>query len=136
MTAQRKTRPRGFADWNPRPDTLALVGQVQAVLDEYREHLPLTVRQVFYRLGRRTTCRVPGTGSRKGRPPPRHLRRENPQGHALPQQVRAGAQAVQVSWRKVNGGADARGHRAHPGGPAQAVGKGQVSFPADRKTTP
>ena len=50
MTAQRKTRPRGFAAWNPRPDTLALVGQVQAVLDEYREHLPLTVRQVFYRL--------------------------------------------------------------------------------------
>lgn len=50
MTAQRKTRPRGFADWNPRPDTLALVGQVQSVLDEYREHLPLTVRQVFYRL--------------------------------------------------------------------------------------
>lgn len=39
MTAQRKTRPRGFADWNPRPDTLALVGQVQSVLDEYREHL-------------------------------------------------------------------------------------------------
>ena len=50
MTGQRKTRPRGFAAWNPRPDTLALVGQVQAVLDEYRDHLPLTVRQAFYRL--------------------------------------------------------------------------------------
>ena len=50
MSAPRRTRPRGFADWTPRPDTLALVGQVQAVLDEYQEHLPLTVRQVFYRL--------------------------------------------------------------------------------------
>lgn len=46
----RTTRPRGFADWNPRPDTLALVRKVQGVLDEYSEHLPLTVRQVFYRL--------------------------------------------------------------------------------------
>lgn len=49
MTA-RRTRPRGFADWNPRSDTLALVAQVQGVLDEYSAHLPLTVRQVFYRL--------------------------------------------------------------------------------------
>ena len=46
----RRTRPRGFAAWCPRPDTLALVAQVQAVLDEYAAHLPLTVRQVFYRL--------------------------------------------------------------------------------------
>lgn len=46
----RRTRPRGFADWNPRPDTMALVAQVQGVLDEYAAHLPLTVRQVFYRL--------------------------------------------------------------------------------------
>lgn len=50
MSATRKTRPRGFAPWTPRPDTLALVAQVQAVLDEYAEHLPLTIRQVFYRL--------------------------------------------------------------------------------------
>lgn len=46
----RRTRPRGFATWNPRPDSLALVQDVQAVLDEYREHLPLTIRQAFYRL--------------------------------------------------------------------------------------
>lgn len=43
-------RPRGFADWTPRPKTAALVEQVQSVLAEYREHLPLTLRQVFYRL--------------------------------------------------------------------------------------
>jgi len=47
---QKRTRPRGFAAWNPRPDSLALVQDVQAVLADYVEHLPLTIRQVFYRL--------------------------------------------------------------------------------------
>lgn len=46
----RKTRPRGFAPWNPRADTLELLGQVQSVLTEYADYLPLTIRQVFYRL--------------------------------------------------------------------------------------
>ena len=46
-----KTRPRGFIDdWNLRDETRALLVQVQDVLDEYAEHLPLTIRQVFYRL--------------------------------------------------------------------------------------
>jgi hypothetical protein len=45
-----RTRPRGFAPWNPRPESLALVQDVRAVLDEYRAHLPLTLRQCFYRL--------------------------------------------------------------------------------------
>ncbi|MFE7194480.1 hypothetical protein [Kitasatospora sp. NPDC057541] len=43
-----RTRPRGFAPWRPRPETLRLVEQVQGVLDQYREHLPMTARQVFY----------------------------------------------------------------------------------------
>lgn len=43
-------RPRGFADWNPKPETLALIDQVNAVFQEYRAQLPLTLRQVFYRL--------------------------------------------------------------------------------------
>jgi hypothetical protein len=44
-------RPRGFiTDWRPRADTLALLDQVQAVLDEYADQLPLTLRQIFYRL--------------------------------------------------------------------------------------
>ncbi|MFJ8957301.1 hypothetical protein ACIRO1_45150 [Streptomyces sp. NPDC102381] len=46
----RRTRPRGFAPWSPKPDTMLLVDQVRAVLDEYRAHLPMTARQVFYRL--------------------------------------------------------------------------------------
>ena len=51
MTLQgKRTRPRGFAPWTP---SAALVERVQAVLDvlaEYQAHLPLTNRQVFYRL--------------------------------------------------------------------------------------
>ena len=49
-TLPRKTRPRGFAPWTPRPDTLALLSQVQGVMAEYADYLPLTIRQVFYRL--------------------------------------------------------------------------------------
>lgn len=43
-------RPRGYADWNPKPETLLLIDQVNAVLREYSAQLPLTLRQIFYRL--------------------------------------------------------------------------------------
>jgi hypothetical protein len=43
-------RPRGYADWNPKHDTLVVLGQVSEVLREYQAHLPLTARQIFYRL--------------------------------------------------------------------------------------
>jgi hypothetical protein len=44
-------RPRGFIDdWRPRTETRQLLDQVQGVLDEYRDQLPLTLRQIFYRL--------------------------------------------------------------------------------------
>jgi hypothetical protein len=44
-------RPRGFiTDWRPRTETLDLIEQALAVLDEYRDQLPLTLRQIFYRL--------------------------------------------------------------------------------------
>jgi hypothetical protein len=42
------TRVRGFAPWNPRPDTLHLIERVQAILARYRAQLPLTNRQIFY----------------------------------------------------------------------------------------
>jgi hypothetical protein len=45
-----KLRPRGFVPWQPRPETQALLDQVRAVLAEYRAYLPLTCRQIFYRL--------------------------------------------------------------------------------------
>jgi len=44
------TRVRGLAGWNPRAKTRRLLDQIHAILREYREHLPLTCRQVFYRL--------------------------------------------------------------------------------------
>ena len=45
-----RLRVRGFADWSPRKDTLALLEIVRVVLAEYAEYLPLTLRQIFYRL--------------------------------------------------------------------------------------
>lgn len=44
------SRPRGFADWRPRAESADLIAEVRQVLDEYRDHLPLTLRQIFYRL--------------------------------------------------------------------------------------
>ena len=44
------TRVRGLATWRPQAKTLKLHEKVEAILDEYREHLPLLGRQVFYRL--------------------------------------------------------------------------------------
>lgn len=43
-------RPKGFAAWAPKAETLVLIDAVKSVLVEYRDHLPLTVRQIFYRL--------------------------------------------------------------------------------------
>jgi hypothetical protein len=45
-----RTRARGFAPWSPQTATLELLDQVRAVLGEYENHLPLTIRQIFYRL--------------------------------------------------------------------------------------
>ena len=45
------TRPRGFmAGWNPRPTSVALIEKTRAVLADYAAQLPLTIRQIFYRL--------------------------------------------------------------------------------------
>lgn len=43
-------RPRGLASWRPQRKSRELLGQVGDVLEEYADHLPLTVRQLFYRL--------------------------------------------------------------------------------------
>jgi hypothetical protein len=49
--AQRvRTRVRGFAPWAPRGATAELLDQVRGVLEEYEDYLPLTIRQIFYRL--------------------------------------------------------------------------------------
>jgi hypothetical protein len=46
----RTTRVRGLAPWQPRSNTVDLLRKVNAVLEEYRKHQPLTLRQIFYRL--------------------------------------------------------------------------------------
>ena len=45
-----RRRPKGYADWRPQRKTQVLLDQVAAVLEEYDAQLPLTVRQIFYRL--------------------------------------------------------------------------------------
>ena len=51
----RSSEPR-FRTWgydnnySPNGNTRLLLGQIAAVLDEYHEHLPLTIRQIYYRL--------------------------------------------------------------------------------------
>src|SRR5215510_10975977 len=66
--AQRvRTRVRGFAPWLPEQATLALLDQVRGVLDEYEAYLPLSIRQIFYRLSlaptitRRPSLRISGS---------------------------------------------------------------------------
>jgi hypothetical protein len=44
------TRVRGMASWTPQPATLAVIALVKAILTEYANYLPLTIRQIFYRL--------------------------------------------------------------------------------------
>ena len=44
-------RPRGFIQrWSPRAETRELLDQVNQILGEYVNLLPLTARQIFYRL--------------------------------------------------------------------------------------
>lgn len=47
---KRTTRPRGFAEWSPRAESLELLDNVRAVLAAYRQYLPVSIRQIFYRL--------------------------------------------------------------------------------------
>ena len=47
---KRRGRPRGYAPWRPQAKTKILLEQVDAVLVEYERQLPLTARQVYYRL--------------------------------------------------------------------------------------
>ncbi len=45
-----RKRPKGYAPWRPQKKTRIILEQVDEVLRDYREYLPLTVRQIFYRL--------------------------------------------------------------------------------------
>jgi len=50
IATARSGRPRGFIDWKPRAASQKLLDQIDAVLTEYIDQLPLTARQIFYRL--------------------------------------------------------------------------------------
>jgi len=51
MTLKNRTRPRGFIDeWSPKPQTLALIENVNSILNDNRDIAPLTLRQIFYML--------------------------------------------------------------------------------------
>jgi hypothetical protein len=53
ITASRRIhrRTRGFRDsYRPSAKTRALLADVDQVLHEYRHHLPLTIRQIYYRI--------------------------------------------------------------------------------------
>lgn len=50
MSEAGRKRPKGYAPWRPRLQTEDVLSQIFEVLSEYRDYLPLTVRQVFYRL--------------------------------------------------------------------------------------
>lgn len=44
------SRPVGLAPWNPVGQSAVIIDQVLDVIDEYHDQLPLTGRQIFYRL--------------------------------------------------------------------------------------
>jgi hypothetical protein len=45
-----KGRPKGYAAWRPQAKSRVLLNQVREVLRDQHAYLPLTARQVFYRL--------------------------------------------------------------------------------------
>ena len=48
---KKATRPRGYIkNYKPQKKTQILLAKAQLVIEEYRNYLPLTVRQIFYRL--------------------------------------------------------------------------------------
>jgi hypothetical protein len=49
-TQKDKGRPKGYAKWKPQKKTKVIMARVQEILDEHRAELPLTARQIFYRL--------------------------------------------------------------------------------------
>lgn len=50
IVTAKKPRPRGFAPWSPNPASQGIIADIRRVLMDYSTYLPLTVRQVFYRL--------------------------------------------------------------------------------------
>lgn len=45
-----KVAERGYRPWRPTHKVRPILGQIEEVLDTYREYLPLTIRQIYYSL--------------------------------------------------------------------------------------
>ena len=50
MSTATTKRPRGFVPWNPRCKTRDLLTTIDEILAELSAVLPITLRQLFYRL--------------------------------------------------------------------------------------
>ena len=51
MSASDTKRAAGYLkSWRPHSKSQIMLGQVKQILEEYEEHLPLTVRQIYYRM--------------------------------------------------------------------------------------
>jgi hypothetical protein len=63
----KRSRPAGYAPWNPRAATRDSLDQILSVLDDHRDYWPITPRQVLYRLmgrGQATKADVDTIGDR------------------------------------------------------------------------
>lgn len=49
-TVRGMARALGLQSWRPQGKSKVLVGQVREILDEYNAYLPMTARQIFYRM--------------------------------------------------------------------------------------
>lgn len=119
----KRTRPRGFAEWTPRPHVQALVDQVRGVLEENRAFLPMTARQVFYRLvgahGYDKTEQAYArlletlTRARRARLIPMHAIRDD----GGTEMGGAGWESPEQFWRAVKGSAESYVHALDDGQP-------------------
>lgn len=103
------SRPRGFIEsWKPQKKTVAQLEAVDKILIEYREHLPLTIRQIYYRLvgkgiiGKtekqyRSLCEMLGTARRAQRIPMCSIRDDGFSGGYA---VRSGFWDVSEFWEE------------------------------------
>jgi len=50
MSEYKHARVKGYAAWRPQAATYKIIEDIEKAIEQYREHLPLTIRQIFYRL--------------------------------------------------------------------------------------
>jgi hypothetical protein len=111
-------RLRGYQPgWRPRPRTLELLVAVDAILDRYAGHLPISIRQVYYAAvsdgtlpkterGYKRLVEVIGMGRRSGRIPWEVIRDdsgargEQPVAYDSPAAFRAGLLRAARSYRR------------------------------------